>query len=252
MNFTRKNKVFRGEPIQKASSLRSRFDADGSPLFCPEQAIPSGNQAIRNLCSIIRSGVTPIQKMCESAECERKTTDQLAAYHRNLCNITKDRLRSILAQTPLLRDISCDVTHDELAAEIAYINGASIKIYVQRKPYQELKVIVARQCKVSELKAAVRRTFEVYQRKQAKNACDDKHKSKHATERQRHRGDHIAVHTAKISWKYIWRTYYLCHNGMALSDNAKLLSDYGVRSKDVLDFVKKIKIDRKTRTNKKR
>lgn len=162
-------------------------------------------------------------------------------------------MRSILAQTPLLRDIASDVTHDELLAEIAYINGGSIKLYVQRKPFEELRVIVPRQCTVWQLKAAIRRTFEAHQRKQASRAADDKHrKSEHAVDRPRHRSDLIAVHTARISWKYVWRTNYLRHNGIALADNAKLLSDYGVRSKDVLDFVKKIKVDRKTRASKKR
>lgn len=188
--------------------------------------------------------------MCDSSEREFESSEQLAEYHQNLCNTTKEQLRTILSNTPLLRDITDDITQDELTAEIAFINGDSIKIYVQREPYEKLKVIVPRQCKVRELKATFQHCFEAHQRRQAKRPDNDK--SKHSSSRQRHHTEPIAVHNVNISWKYIWRTYYLRHNGIALIDDEKLLSEYDIRSKAALDFVKKIKINRKTRKTKHR
>lgn len=188
--------------------------------------------------------------MCDSGEREFESSEQLAEYHQNLCNTTKELLRTLLSNTPLLRDIDDDVTQDELTAEIAFINGDSMKIYVQREPYEKLKVIVPRQCKVRELKATFQHCFEAYQRRQAKRADNDK--SKHSTSRQRHHTNRNAVHNVNISWKYIWRTYYLRYNGIALIDDEKLLSEYDIRSKAILDFVKKIKINRKTRKTKHR
>lgn len=190
--------------------------------------------------------------MCESSEFE--SSEQLADYHRNLHNTTRDRLRAILERTPLLRDIACDITPDELAAEIAFINGDSIKVYVHREPYAKLKVIVPRQCTVWQLKAAIRRCFETQQQRhpttQQFNDKDTSSKRSSHHDRQRHQCDSIDVRNVKISWKYIWRTYYLRYNGTALIDNEKKLSDYDVRNKAALDFVKKIKIDRKAQYKK--
>lgn len=188
--------------------------------------------------------------MCDSSEREFESSEQLAEYHQNLCNTTKEQLRTILSNTPLLRDLADDITQDELTAEIAFINGDSIKIYVQREPYEKLKVIVPRQCKVRELKATFQHCFEAFQRRQAKRADNDR--SKHSSSRQRHHTDRIVAHNVNISWKYIWRTYYLRYNGIALIDDEKLLSEYDIRSKAVLDFVKKTKINRKTRKTKRR
>lgn len=54
-----------------------------------------------------------------------------------------------------------------------------------------------------------------------------------------------------ISWRYIWRTYFLEFDGSLLDDDTKLLSNYGIRNKSVLNFVKKAKIMRKVKKQKK-
>lgn len=169
-----------------------------------------------------------------------ETSEQLCENHRNLRNKTKERLQSLFDATSLLRDFTGDVTPDEIAAEISIIKGDSIKVYIERGPHQRLKVIVSRTSKLSELKSAFRRTFLALKQRQ-KNAKHTK------------RSDKRSEPFANISWKYIWRTYYLRHNGIALTDNDKLLTDYGVSNKDSLDFVKITKIERrKTKSKTKR
>lgn len=164
--------------------------------------------------------------------------EQLCENHRNLRNSTKERLQSILDATPLLRDFSGDVTHDEIAAEISIIKGDAIKIYVTREPYQRLKVIVSRTNTIIELKSAIKRSFNALQNRLRLKSAKDESSSKRSSKRNEP--------IASISWKYIWRTYYLRHNGRAaLINNEKTLADYDIRNKDILDFVKKIKIDRK-------
>lgn len=44
-----------------------------------------------------------------------------------------------------------------------------------------------------------------------------------------------------ISWRYIWRTYYLDYHGVRLTDDNKLLDNYGIGNKSVLKFVKNTK-----------
>lgn len=186
--------------------------------------------------------------MCDSnQQLNFETSEQLHEKHQNLHNITKERLRNILAQTPALRDITCDVTHDEIVNEIAIVNGESIKIYVTREPYQQLKVIVSKNCKIIELKAAIKRNFNALQRRQQQNQTCGNDKLTYSEQRRRYKN---AEPKANISWKYIWHTYYLRYNGIALTENEKCLSDYDIRNKAVLEFVKKIKVDRKMRNKK--
>lgn len=52
---------------------------------------------------------------------------------------------------------------------------------------------------------------------------------------------HAGHKLTKISWHYIWRTYYLECDGEPLTDDSQLLSHYGVRNKSNLRFMKKIK-----------
>ncbi|MCL4139887.1 UNVERIFIED_CONTAM: hypothetical protein GTU68_019772 [Idotea baltica] len=43
-----------------------------------------------------------------------------------------------------------------------------------------------------------------------------------------------------ISWKYIWRTYWLCFEGTRLVDDNKKLLSFGISHKAKLSFLKKI------------
>lgn len=61
---------------------------------------------------------------------------------------------------------------------------------------------------------------------------------------------HAGHKLTKISWRYIWRTYYLEYDGEPLTDDSQLLSHYGVRNKSNLRFIKKSKHIR--RQNKKK
>lgn len=52
------------------------------------------------------------------------------------------------------------------------------------------------------------------------------------------------IDSSKISWKYVWRTYYLQlddDDGTLLINDNNLLSVYGVRNKCSLKFVRKTK-----------
>lgn len=181
---------------------------------------------------------------------------ELSKNHQHLRNETRERLKHLLAKTSTLRDLSCDITPDEIAAEIAIIHGESIKVYVKREPYQELKIIVPKKGTVRDLKAAVRRGFQAYQNRQRiKLQCEsiDAHKSTHSNERRSNRPHSHEPLASNISWKYIWRTYYLQSEtaSTVLSDDDRTLSEYDILNKTVLKFVKKIKIDRRTQQIKK-
>lgn len=45
----------------------------------------------------------------------------------------------------------------------------------------------------------------------------------------------------KISWKHVWRVYWLSCDGCKLDSNNGLLKDYGVVNKSKIKFVPKLK-----------
>lgn len=165
---------------------------------------------------------------------------ELCKSHRNLLNVTKERLKRVLAVTPFLDDITTDVTNYQIADEIAILTGESIKIYVKREPYRKLKVIVpARHTTIAQLKSAIQRSFSASQRRQRRH-----HQSSSRAECRQRSG-----FGETISWKYIWRTYYLQFNGTPITDDTKTIKNYDILNKSVLNFVKCIKVTKKLKKN---
>lgn len=68
---------------------------------------------------------------------------------------------------------------------------------------------------VRDLKKAIRRHFELHQRRTGNKV--------------------------KISWRYIWKTYNLNFDSLTLDDDESNISDYGVTNKVTLSFKKKRK-----------
>uniref|UniRef100_A0A8D0XKA4 Small nuclear ribonucleoprotein U11/U12 subunit 25 n=1 Tax=Sus scrofa TaxID=9823 RepID=A0A8D0XKA4_PIG len=44
-----------------------------------------------------------------------------------------------------------------------------------------------------------------------------------------------------ISWSYVWRTYHLMAAGEKLTEDRKKLRDYGIRNRDEVSFIKKLR-----------
>ncbi|XP_039588625.1 U11/U12 small nuclear ribonucleoprotein 25 kDa protein isoform X1 [Passer montanus] len=76
-------------------------------------------------------------------------------------------------------------------------------------------VVVVQNASVLELKKALRRHFQLRQARQGG--------------------------VQHLSWKYIWRTYHLTFNGEKLADDRKKLREYGIRNRDEVSFIKKLR-----------
>lgn len=195
----------------------------------------NGNQRVFSWFSspfLCRISVSEQTMSADASDFE--SSSELARQH--LRNVTKERLQKLLAATPSLSDISCDVTPEELLAEIAICNGKAIKISVTRVPYQPITVIVPKNSTVLELKAAIRRSFTTFRNRQR---AEQRSKERHVS----------GESTPNISWKYIWRTYYLQNGSIPLIDDKKTVEDYSIANKTQLHFVKKIKVDRRMNRN---
>ncbi|KAF7284042.1 hypothetical protein GWI33_022661 [Rhynchophorus ferrugineus] len=137
--------------------------------------------------------------------------------HEDLCEITQSSIKRLIASDPLLSDLPVDVTPEEVLAQIAVIQGQNITVTIIRYSESPLNVVIPQQnTTVLDLKKAIKRSFILKQLRQ---------KSK-----------------TKISWKYIWKTFWLqnTQNGKVLKNDKELVTIYGVANRTELRFVKRL------------
>ncbi|XP_032086389.1 U11/U12 small nuclear ribonucleoprotein 25 kDa protein isoform X2 [Thamnophis elegans] len=122
-----------------------------------------------------------------------------------------DRWQAGLAR--LVRDpLLCD-----LPEQVALEYGQAMTVRVRRvdAPEAPMPVVVVQSASVLELKKALRRFVQLRQERQSG---------------ARH-----------ISWRHVWRTYSLTFGGEKLADDRKKLREYGIRNRDEVSFVKKLR-----------
>uniref|UniRef100_A0A8C5TVX2 Small nuclear ribonucleoprotein U11/U12 subunit 25 n=1 Tax=Malurus cyaneus samueli TaxID=2593467 RepID=A0A8C5TVX2_9PASS len=111
-----------------------------------------------------------------------------------------------LVQDPLLCDLPPQVTAEEIGSQVALEYGQARRCG---------SVVVVQNASVLELKKALRRHIQLRQARQGG--------------------------VQHLSWKYIWRTYHLTFAGEKLADDRKKLREYGIRNRDEVSFIKKLR-----------
>uniref|UniRef100_A0ACB8FK47 Uncharacterized protein n=1 Tax=Sphaerodactylus townsendi TaxID=933632 RepID=A0ACB8FK47_9SAUR len=121
-----------------------------------------------------------------------------------------------LVRDPLLCDLPAQVTPEEIASQVALEYGQAITVRVRRPDAAEpMPVVVVQQAAVLDLKKALQRFLQLRQERQGG---------------VRH-----------ISWRRVWRTYSLAFGGEKLDDDRKKLREYGIRNRDEVSFVKRLR-----------
>eukprot|EP00076_Gallus_gallus_P026976 XP_015150097.1 U11/U12 small nuclear ribonucleoprotein 25 kDa protein [Gallus gallus] len=120
-----------------------------------------------------------------------------------------------LVQDPLLCDLPPQVTPEEIGSQVALEYGQAMTVRVCKADGESMPVVVVQNASVLDLKKALRR---------------------HVQLRQARRGG-----VQHLSWKYIWRTYHLTYAGEKLADDRKKLREYGIRNRDEVSFIKKLR-----------
>ncbi|XP_014671973.1 PREDICTED: U11/U12 small nuclear ribonucleoprotein 25 kDa protein-like [Priapulus caudatus] len=146
-----------------------------------------------------------------SAEC----TDQTLSHQDAMANV-KEGLEALLSD-PLMCDLPTDVTLDEVNSQIALEYGRSMTVNVRRADDKVYPVVVTQAATVRDLKGAITRYVAL------KLSRDVSRPLKH------------------ISWRYVWRTYWLTFEGQKLNDDKKPLKEYGIRNRDELTFIKRLR-----------
>ncbi|XP_001199326.2 U11/U12 small nuclear ribonucleoprotein 25 kDa protein [Strongylocentrotus purpuratus] len=133
--------------------------------------------------------------------------------HVDAMAIVRKELGEIL-DDPLLKDLPPDVCAEEVNLQIALEYGQAMTVIVRRAEGDVMPVVVMQTATVQDLKSAIKRYFELKQ---------DREEIK-----------------KKISWRYVWRSYYLCFEGEKLTDDYKKIRDFGIRNRAEVTFAKRL------------
>ena len=136
--------------------------------------------------------------------------------HQEAVNLIRKTLDSLLSTDPILSGLHLpsEVTVEEVQSLIDLEHGQAIQIEIRKKDGTCLPVIVQPNATVSQLKRGVERATELKLRRD--------------------------VHHHRISWKYIWKTYWLCAHGIKLKEDDATLNDYGIKNHDSISFIKRL------------
>lgn len=142
-------------------------------------------------------------------------SDPEVLSHAELMDITTKMLIDTLQEDHILKDLPRGVTLEEVLAQIALEQGQSMTIYVVRDDAIEMPIVVNQNgATVLDLKRAIAKFMNLKLKRQKKNT--------------------------KISWRYIWKTYWLYHESQKLKDDNALLTDYSIKNKSKVTFIKAI------------
>uniref|UniRef100_A0A8C6CV32 U11/U12 small nuclear ribonucleoprotein 25 kDa protein n=2 Tax=Moschus TaxID=68410 RepID=A0A8C6CV32_MOSMO len=122
---------------------------------------------------------------------------------------------AMVVQDPLLCDLPIQVTLEEVNSQIALEYGQAMTVRVCKMDGEVMPVVVVQNATVLDLKKAIQRYVQL---------------------RQEREGG-----IQHISWSYVWRTYHLTSAGEKLTEDRKKLRDYGIRNRDEVCFIKKLR-----------
>ncbi|KAK9978037.1 hypothetical protein ABG768_019811 [Culter alburnus] len=156
---------------------------------------------------------TVVDEMKEEQQ-EEEEEDEEALPHSEFLDIFEEGL-ALIVQDPLLCDLPIQVTLEEVNSQVALEYGQAMTVRVCKADGEVMPIVVVQSATVLDLKKAIRRYMELKQQREG----GVKH----------------------ISWKYVWRTFHLVFNGEKLEDDKRKLKDYGIRNRDEVTFLKKLK-----------
>ncbi|GAA6218083.1 U11/U12 small nuclear ribonucleoprotein 25 kDa protein [Lates japonicus] len=140
--------------------------------------------------------------------------DEEALPHSEILDIFEEGLAR-LVQDPLLCDLPIQVTLEEVNSQIALEYGQAMTVRVLKADGEVMPIVVVQNATVLDLKKAIRRFMELKQQREG----GVKH----------------------VSWRYVWRTYHLVFQGEKLEDDKMRLKDYGIRNRDEVTFMKRLR-----------
>ncbi|CAL1679256.1 unnamed protein product [Lasius platythorax] len=150
----------------------------------------------------------------EESCADKVKSEAIRVTHQELMKLTRTTIDNIIKNDPLLFGLPSDVTIEELKSQIAVAQGQAITLFLNRGELPKLAVVVPpHNTTVLDLKKAIKRHMNLsLKRENVKK---------------------------KISWKHIWKKYYLCFEDTRLSNDNENIKAYNITNKAELHFAKR-------------
>ncbi|GFS36812.1 hypothetical protein NPIL_480671 [Nephila pilipes] len=156
-----------------------------------------------------------VESTKENLTSENYVEKPTTLLHQEALAVVENEISKIIKSDPLLHYLPSGVTLDELNNMLALEHGRAMTVLVRRADNQKYSVVVEQKATVIDLKKAIQRHVTL---KLKRDGCE-----------------------RSLSWRYIWRTYWLYHDGLKLTHNDKPLKDYGIVNNSELTFVKRLR-----------
>lgn len=134
--------------------------------------------------------------------------------HQDAMRKVQNAIGNMITRDPLLYDLPPQVTVEEINSCIALEHGQAMIVNVRRADDEVMAIVVTQDATVLDLKHAIKR---------------------HITLKQLRNGG-----KQHISWRYIWKRFWLYFDGQKLKDDKTKLKDYGIQNKDEITFIKRL------------
>lgn len=166
----------------------------------------------------VRTSEGPAQQLKEMVRTESvaKSEKVEVLSHREIMHVVQDTVAGLISNDPLLKDLHPYVTLEEVNSMIALEYGQAMVVNVRRADDEVMAILVKQEATVLDLKHGIKRFIMLRLTRRGGGAIG-------------------------ISWRYIWRRYWLYYNGEKLTDDNKRLKDYGIRNREEVTFVKKLR-----------
>uniref|UniRef100_A0A0P6J6T4 U11/U12 small nuclear ribonucleoprotein 25 kDa protein n=2 Tax=Heterocephalus glaber TaxID=10181 RepID=A0A0P6J6T4_HETGA len=151
---------------------------------------------------------------CGSEVLEDDEDEEETLPHSEAVDVFQEGL-AMVVQDPLLCDLPIQVTLEEVNSQIALEYGQAMTVRVCKMDGEVMPVVVVQNATVLDLKKAIQRYVQLKQEREGG--------------------------IQHISWSYVWRTYHLTSAGEKLTEDRKKLRDYGIRNRDEVSFIKKLR-----------
>ncbi|KAJ7992480.1 hypothetical protein DPEC_G00279120 [Dallia pectoralis] len=168
--------------------------------------------------SVKEEEVAEVEKNIRQVEQEQpdevEEEDEEELPHSEFLDIFQEGLAR-LVQDPLLCDLPIQVTLEEVNSQVALEYGQAMTVRVCKGDGEVMPIVVVQNATVLDLKKAIQRFMELKQQREG----GVKH----------------------VSWRYVWRTFHLVFQGQKLDIDNMKLKEYGIRNRDEVTFMKRLR-----------
>jgi len=150
----------------------------------------------------------------EWSQQQGQSTNEITWSHQEAMAKFHAGLSDCLQNDPYLNNLPDSITLEEINLQISLEHGQAITVYVKREDGQTLPVVVDQNGTVWDLKKAIRRHMEI--------------------KLTREGGPEY------ISWKSVWKSYWLQFGGDKLTKDEQTLKMYGIGNMCEVSFIKRL------------